>query len=106
MNKKTLGYFLVLIGLILIIYAIFSSYMVFTGKSDFVVFFEAQESISSDGSFLGQEINTIIESHLNDIIPSDWIATTMNLTIGSILYFILIFAGFNISKIGVMLLKD
>ncbi len=116
MNKNIFGWILVILGLIIIFWALIASYNIFTLKSDPPQFFDIQDEIEksqtvnyssdSDQEQIEDKINEIIAEKFKEIIPDDVFSVTSNLIIWSILAGIMIFSGSQISLIGTRLIKD
>ncbi|MDD5144736.1 MAG: hypothetical protein PHW72_01275 [Candidatus Pacebacteria bacterium] len=109
--NKIVGWGLLTIGVIIIGWTLLFSYNIFTSKSNLPAFFEtppssltAQKTNLTSSGIEGQ-ISQMIGEQLKGIIPMDSIFDFLNLTVWSILAFLLIFGGFHISNLGVKLLK-
>jgi len=113
---KLLGLLLFILGLAIILYAIFYSYQIFTAKVQPPVIFEAVQSQkagsvksgTSDliGSLTGIDVEKILGGEIQKILPVDYLPKIMNLVSWSVLAGILIFAGSQIASLGIKLLKD
>lgn len=105
--KKFSGLFLLLLGLIVIFYSIFSSYNIFTARALPPEIFKVEIETPSQkgaGSIEGQ-IEEMIGEQLKDILPVGSVSTLLNLISWSIFAGILIFAGAQISSLGIKLIK-
>lgn len=102
---KILGLLLLILGLTIILYTIFYSYQIFTGKMPAPVIFDFASANSLDIFDLDAQIENIIGSQFQQMIPSGSIAKIFNLVSWSIFAGILIFAGSQIANLGVKLLK-
>ncbi len=114
MNNKIFGYFLLLFGLIIICSALFSSYNIFTARSDPPEFFKTEEDLPFDikkeemqltPKAIEEEMERIIGEQLKEVLPVDAFSVILNLIIWSIFAGILIFGGAQISGIGIKLIK-
>jgi hypothetical protein len=110
--NKIIGYILLVAGLLLILFSVYQSYNIYTGKSSAPLVFQvpSAEALSSGaGQNVAQQIqdqiNQSVQKQINQILPSATIAKILNLAVWSFLVFILIFAGGTISGIGVKLIK-
>ncbi len=105
--KKFSGLFLLLLGLVVIFYSIFSSYNIFTAKAAPYEVFKVEEQTSSQmgGEGIEAQIQEMIGDQLKGILPFDSISTLLNLIAWSIFAGILIFAGAQISGLGIKLIK-
>jgi hypothetical protein len=125
------GWFLLLFGLGLIFSVLLYSYNVFTAKTDLPEFFKideqvltleqekneialTQEAVGDENKFssspladarVGDEMQKIIGEQLKDFLPVDNFSNIFNLIVWSIFAGILIFAGAQISGIGIKLIK-
>lgn len=110
MINKILGYILMFVGLTLISYTCWESYNIFSNKVLPPEIFKTQAQVTNKSSGnLGGEIQAqmqdIIKKQLQDVMPADSIPKILNLFSWSILAGILIFAGSQITGIGIKLLK-
>ena len=106
--NKTLGYLLLTVGLILIGWTLWQSYNIFTAKTEAPLVFKTQSELAAGNSNrfdVAEQINKVVQSQLNQIIPPATITKILNLTAWSLLAFILITAGGAVSKIGVKLIN-
>lgn len=112
---KILGVILILVGVAVIIYGLYSSYNIFTAKSEVPEIFKVPEkAISSPKKtptegieaqlekMVGEQLKTIIPT----IFPIEFLVQLLNLTSWSIFAGLLIFGGAQISNLGIKLLKD
>jgi hypothetical protein len=107
--SKIFGWILLVAGLALIIWTLFSSYNIFTAKSAPPEFFEApqEEVLSQEGNILDiqVQIQQMMEEQLKGIIPPESVIQFFNLAVWSMLAFILIFGGSQISGLGIKLIR-
>lgn len=106
---KAFGWVLLILGLVLIGWTLMFSYNIFTGQGQAPAFFEYSSQDSSlagatDGGIQGQ-IEKMVGEQLKGLFPIDSIAKILNLTVWSLLAFILIFGGFQIASLGIKLIK-
>lgn len=111
---RVFGWILLIAGLIMIGWTLLSSYNIFTGGKAVPEFFKieakdtsvtVQEVTPATPEGIQKEIEKKIEEQLKEVLPADFLAGILNLTAWSILAFILIFGGAQISGIGIKLIK-
>ena len=103
-TKKFSGLFLLFLGLVVIFYSLFSSYNVFTAKAAPPEVFKMEETVSQKSGIEGQ-MQDLIQEQLKGMLPAGSLSTLLNLMSWSIFAGILIFAGVNISGLGIKLIK-
>ncbi len=108
--RKVIGWLLLLVGLIIIFYGLFTSYNIFTGKSLGPTVFEMPEKEAvlpqkSKAQALEGQVEEMIGEQLKGMLPVDFIPKLLNLLSWSIMAGILIFAGTQISSLGIKLIK-
>ena len=124
--RKVIGWFLLLVGLIIIFYGLFTSYNIFTGKSPGPAVFKMPEKeavlpqkgeaqplegqgeeskLSSSPFAAAREMEEMIGEQLKEMLPLDFIPKLLNLISWSIMAGIMIFAGTQISSLGIRLIK-
>ncbi|MDP2864406.1 MAG: hypothetical protein Q8N73_01980 [bacterium] len=108
--RKVIGWLLLLIGLIIIFYGLFTSYNIFTGKSPGPAVFKMPEKeavLPQQGKIqsLEGQMEEMIGEQLKGMLPVDFIPKLLNLISWSIMAGILIFAGTQISSLGIRLIK-
>jgi len=124
--RKIIGWLLLLVGLIIIFYSLFTSYNIFTGKSlgptvfkmpeketvlpqkgkDQALEGQGEESKLSSSPFAAaREMEEMIGEQLKGMLPLDFIPKLLNLLSWSIMAGIMIFAGTQISSLGIRLIK-
>jgi hypothetical protein len=94
---KTIGYALLMIGLGIIFFAIFSSFSVFNGKTPPQIF--NIEQSAKPITMNGQEFPSM------ELIPSGYLNQSGNLTFFMLFMFFLVSAGGKISSIGVSMIQ-
>jgi len=110
--NKILGYFLLLLGLIFIIWIVYYSYNIFSAKIDapqvFKVASETKQSSLDSNNLQEKDIQQYIEmvtkQRLKDILPADLIIKLLNLIAWSIFAAIVILAGSKIGNLGINLI--
>lgn len=104
--KRVLGITLLLGGLMIVFYGIYSSYGIFTAKKEAPEIFHAEESkISSAKTGLEAQAQKLLEDQLKTLLPAGSIPQLLNLLSWSIFAGILTFGGGQISGLGIKLLK-
>ena len=108
-TKKILGWVLLIIGLLIIFWGIYSSYNIFTGKKPAPQVFKAEQSTSIEekgatGS-LEDQMKSLVENQLKEALPSTFVPSLLNLLAWSIFSAILFFGAGKISTIGIKLIK-
>ena len=110
MIAKIAGWLLLLVGLAIIIYGLYSSFGIFTGKTEAPEIFRldlVKTSKTSKISAFGGEIDLsgILGTELDQFLPANSLPKILNLVSWSILAGILIFGGSQIASLGIKLLK-
>lgn len=106
---KILGWVTFLVGISIIIFSLYFSYNIFTGKKAVPEFFKTP--IPSKERAPGpvdpqKEIGRMIREQLKEMLPFDALTRTLNLAVWATLAGILIFGGAQISNLGIKLIKD
>ena len=108
-TKHVVGYILLATGVLLIGYALFASYGIFTGNSRAPEIFEepngSQPARSSDAQTPEQQLDALMQQQLAKLLPQDTIVKTLNLFTWSIFAGILIFGGMQLGSLGIKLLR-
>ena len=107
--SKIAGWLLLIVGLIIIGWTLFSSYNIFTGKTAAPEIFEMPEeevlSQEREAQDLKAQFEKMIGEQIKGLIPLDILPEILNLVVWSMLAFILIFGGSQISSLGIKLIK-
>ena len=112
--RQILAWILLSVAIILIFYALYSSYLIFTGKRlppEIFKFHKKQASDQITGKAIGpqaqiqQQIQGIVASQIQDMIPADSLPNLLNLSSWSMFVFILLSGGSRIFGLGIKLLK-
>jgi len=102
------GWILLLAGIGIIGWTLINSYNIFTAKAVLPEFFEAPKEEVVTKKEGGQDIQVQMEKmigeQLKGVLPVDSITRLLNLVVRSILTFILIFGGSQISGLGIKLI--
>jgi hypothetical protein len=110
---KIIGWATFLAGILIILFTLYRSYNIFTGKILPPEFFkvETKEVASTKKKTpatleeIQKEAGEILTEKLKEILPTEAITKILNLTVWSFLAGILIFGGSQISSLGIKLLK-
>lgn len=111
-TNKILGYFLLLFGIAIILWSVYSSYHVFTGKTAAPKIFKVEEksALTPQKGAKTQTpedlINESLGEQIGNLLPTGSILALFNLISWSIFASILIFAGSKIASLGVSLAKS
>jgi len=115
-STKIFGWILLIAGVLMIVWTLFSSYNIFTGKAVIPEIFQlaAKESqapatqgkIPTSPADIQEEMGKMIGEQLQGFLPTDTLPKLLNLTVWSILAFILIFGGTQLSGLGIKLLRE
>ena len=107
MIKKILGLILLFVGLIIILYSLYSSFNIFTAKTSAPEIFKVQELTTGQKGASGVEaqIQQMISEQLKGMLPVGSFSQLLNLIAWSILAGILIFGGSQIASLGIKLIK-
>ena len=110
--EKIVGWILLFCGLIIIFWSLYSSFNIFTGKSPYPEIFKVEANLNLPSETgknsidqMQKEIGKVFEEQLKGFLPSDSFPKILNLTVWAILAGIFIFAGGQVSNIGVNLIK-
>lgn len=111
--KKIFGWFLLIIGIFLIFWVLYSSYNIFTTKAEVPEIFKLEEQIkeeelSEKKSSLSQEeiMKEMMKEQIKEVFPTSFLSILFNLIAWLIFASILIFAGAQISGLGIRLIKE
>ena len=112
---KIFGWVLLIAGVAIIGWTLYSSYNIFTGKAALPGIFEIKKEVTETPAQSGKlptsptdaqkEIEKMIGEQLKGILPTDVLPKILNLAVWSMLAFILIFGGGQISGLGIKLFK-
>lgn len=107
---KIIGWVTFLAGVSIILFTLYSSYNIFTGKMDVPQIFEIEEKAVTTGIKTGtpktpEDISGAMMEQLKAIFPTDTISKFLNLSIWMMLAGILIFGGTQVAGLGIKLIK-
>ena len=106
---KLCGWVLLLFGVALIFWTLYSSYNIFTGEAATPEIFKIEEEAISQKSGtqdIQEQMKEMIGEQLKELIPAYTFSTLLNLIIWGLLAGILIFGGAQISNLGIKLIKE
>lgn len=106
--KKIFGWILLITGLLIIGWSLYSTYNIFTGKAPAPEVFVAPApatGLPNQGLGFQEEVKKMVEQEIKEMIPSEFLSRLFNLISWSILAGILIFGGSKISGVGIKLIK-
>lgn len=109
MNEKKLGYVLIVLGIVIMLFCAGSVYQVFTKQSQPVTLFQFP-GISIDmskllASSLPQGLNTDLPEMKQEIFPAEMVNRPMNLIFHTIMMGFIASIGMKIAQIGTMLTR-
>ena len=110
---KIFGLVLLVAGVGIIIWTLYSSYNIFTGKTPVPEFFKIEEKTvqtptgktPTSPEEIQQQLGQMISEQLKGIFPVDLLPKMLNLAVWSMLAGILIFGGSQISSLGIKLIR-
>lgn len=114
--SKVFGWFLLFLGLAIVIWPLYFSYQIFLGKAEtpniFKITSQALSNLPANNQLsattpaeLQKQIEGLVSNQIKDILPVDLINKFFNLAGWMIVAGILIFGGSQIANLGVNLLK-
>lgn len=114
MSNKLIGWLLTILGILIIIYALYSSFTIFTAQKEAPSLFNLSQETTLSSNLEEEtsaemarvEMEKIIKEQLNSMMPNNAIPKMLNLLSWSIFAGILIFGGSKLSYLGIKLLKQ
>lgn len=110
---KIIGWITFLAGVLIIIFTLYYSFIIFSGKIPPPQFFKIEaKEVTSKGKIptspqeIQKQLGQMIAEQLKEILPVDFLPKILNLIVWSILAWILIFGGSQIASLGIKLLKQ
>lgn len=107
--KKIVGWVLLILGVLMIVWGIWSSYEIFTAQKPPYEIFKAQEtqevSPKQEKGGPEEQMQQVIKEQLGEMLPSDFLPQLFNMIAWSVFMGILVFAAGKISILGINLLK-
>ena len=104
-TNKTIGYILLIVGVLLIVLPLWQTYNIFTGKSMPSQVFKKPVTLQVNPNVSALDIPGQVQNALIRVVPIDFIDNTLNLMTWLLLMWILIYGGGKIAEIGVKLIK-
>jgi len=115
MAEKIFGWVLLVAGVLIIGWTLYSSFNIFTGKAETPAFFEmpaeeietpaAKGKVPATPEELQEEMGKMISEQLKGFLPTDTVPKMLNLVVWSMLVGLLIFGGGQIAGLGIKLTK-
>lgn len=115
-SKKTIGWSLIILGLLLIAWTLFSTFNIFTGKKSAPEIFKLSALSSEEKEImkpanlsqeeLQKEMEKMIGDQIGEIIPQEVIYKIMNLISWSVFATVLFLGGGKLSTIGIAMIKN
>jgi hypothetical protein len=110
---KVVGWITFFVGILIIIFTLYRSYNIFTGKISPPEFFKietkevtpSQKKTPTSLEEIQKQMGEVLAEQLKEILPKESLTKILNLAVWSILAGILIFGGSQISSLGVKLIK-
>ena len=110
--KKIFGWILLILGVLIILWGIWSSYQIFNNQKPVPEIFAIEQGLVSEEETakdsqteMSQQIQQAIGQQLTQMFPPGFISKILNLISWSIFMFILVMGGGKISTLGTQLLK-
>lgn len=116
-TQKIIGFLLLILGLIVIFYSLFSSYNIFNGKNSVPEIFkidgkninlnvvvDPKKTVDPQAQ-LEEMLQKNVQKQLQDILPAGTLPKLLNLITWSIFASILFFGGGQISSLGIKLIR-
>jgi hypothetical protein len=106
---KITGWLILAAGLSVMAWTLVSSYNIFTAKDSVPEFFEIPEEKITEVSAsqdIQVQLEQVIGEQLKGIIPANSMTQMLNLTVWSVLAFILLSGGSKIGSLGIKLIKQ
>lgn len=105
--KKIIGRILIISGILLVLGTIYSTYLNFTGQSEFPQIFTFEEANVAPQTAEGLEgqIGGIVGEYIKDLIPQGTITQMLNMVSWILLAVFLVYSGTKLVSIGSVLVK-
>lgn len=113
-GSKVPGWFLLVFGIGIIVWTLYSSYNIFTGKVIAPEVFEIEEKVEipvptkapeTPQAQMEKMLQEGIQEHLEEMLPANVVPRFLNLASWSIFVGIMIFGGAQIASLGIKLIK-
>jgi len=111
--KKIFGWILLVIGVLIIVWGIWTSFQIFTAQKPVYEIFEvptAQESFLGKekggiGAEVQEQMQQVIKEQFKEMFPPEFLVKILNLSAWWIFMMILILGGGKLAVLGITLLK-
>lgn len=105
MIRKILGLVLLIAGLTIIVYTVYSSFNIFTGETSAPEIFKSQPAAkSAQSQGIQEQVQQLVAEQIKGLLPLNSLTTVLNLVSWSVFAGILIFAGSQIAGLGIKLI--
>ena len=113
-GSKVSGWFLLVLGLGIILWTLYSSYNIFTGKTLAPEVFKIEEKAEipvpteapeTPQAQMEQMLQERIQEHLEEMLPANVVPRFLNLASWSIFVGMMIFGGAQLASLGIKLIK-
>ena len=106
-TERISGFALILVGLLLIGYSLYSSQLIFTGTVEPPELFSSlpREAATPAAQGIEAQVEQLVADQIRGLIPEETIPQTLNLVMWSVFAGLMFFAGAQIAGIGVKLLS-
>lgn len=107
-GKKIFGWLLLLVGLVIIFWTFSTSYSIFTGKRAVWEIFKVEEKAETEGvktQDFEEQMREMVKEQFKEMLPAEFLPRLFNLIVWAIFSGIAIFAGAQISSLGIKLLR-
>lgn len=103
---KIIGWLVFLLGILMIVFTIYNTYNIFTGKSPAPQIIAFNVGKTQGSALTGSDpITQIISEQLGNLLPLDSLPLMLNLIVWTIGAGVLIFGGAQIAGLGIKLIK-
>jgi len=110
MTNKIGGWLLLILGVAIVLYSLYSSFSIFTNRTSapeiFPIIQEEQQKTNITGQDPQAQAEEMMREQIKGIIPVDFLPRLFNLISWSLLAGVLIFGGSQIANLGIKLVKN
>lgn len=107
------GWFLLVLGVGIILLTLFTAYCIFTGQKTIPQVFKVEENVPTVQNKISggmvedfqSQIEEMLSQQVKEVLPSDTMVKMFNLVVSSMLSFIFIAGGGKIASLGIKLVK-
>jgi hypothetical protein len=105
--KKIIGWSLIILGIIMVLGTIYSTYLNFTGQSEFpqIFTFEEEKVTPQTAEGLEDQIGGMIREYIKEILPQDTTTQMLNMFAWIMFAVFLVYSGSKLVSMGGTLLK-